>query len=279
MRKALIQASIRPMRVVAFPRRPRVVTGPAVVMVVAIASLIWSAKAETAALPCGALNPRASFQPVRPVLTLDQEEAVTHRALKRSTGERTLSLVFSIKGCPLYIPQPRPSLLVLPAQGGDELPDGALTLKRVVVDVDGSTVFIILQIHPTKLDPGTYNSFVIARAPYLGSNQTAVTVSRSENAAWKVLLVGTLAAFAGLAWLLILALPTVDASAFKSGRTVVLGAVAVAAGVYAAANNYYSQEVWTFSENVRGLATAAFVAASSGSIAAILIGSKTDKSG
>jgi hypothetical protein len=278
MRKALIRASIGPMDAVAFPRRLSVVTGPAIVMVVALASLIWPAKATSAAPPCGSVKP-PTFQPVRPVLTLDQEEAVTNRALKHSTEARTLSLVFSIKGCPLLIPQPRPSLLVLPAKGGDELPEGALTLKRVVVDVDGSTLFLVLQIHPTKLDPGTYNGFVIANARYLGSNQTPVTVSRSENAAWKVLLVGTLAAFAGLAWLLILALPTVDASAFKSGRTVVLGAVAVVAGVYAAANNYYSQEVWTFSDNVRGLATAAFVAASSGSIAAVLIGSKAGKSG
>jgi hypothetical protein len=247
-------------------------------MVVALASLICSAKGTTAALPCGSLKPKG-FQRVRPVLTLDQTEAVTHRALKRSTEERTLSLVFSIKGCPLYIPQPPPSLLVLPAKGGLELPDGALTLKRAAVDVDGSRLFVLLQIHPTKLHPGTYNSIVIANARYLGSNHTPVTVSRSENAAWKVLLIGTLAALAGLGWLLILALPAVDASAFKSWRTVVLGAVAVVAGIYAAANNYYSQEVWTFSENVRGLATAAFVAASSGSIAAVLIGSKTDKSG
>jgi hypothetical protein len=278
MRKALIPASIRPMPADAFSRRLSAVTGLAIVIVVALSSLIWSAKATTAPLPCGSVRPK-TFRYVRPVLTLDQEEAVTNRALKRSTEERTLSLVFSIKGCPLYIPQPPPSLFFLPAQGGDELPDGALTLKRAFVAVDGSTLFLTLQIHPTKLDPGTYSSYVIANARYLGNNRTAVTVSRSESAAWKVLLVGTLAALAGLAWLLILALPTVDASAFKSGRTVVLGAVAVAAGVYAAANNYYSQEVWTFSENVRGLATAAFVAASSGSIAAILIGSKTGKSG
>jgi hypothetical protein len=183
-----------------------------------------------------------------------------------------------MKGCILSIPQPPPKLLVLPAKGGDELPEGALTVKRAAVDVEGSTLFVILQIHPRKLDPGTYTSFVIAQARYLGSNQTPIVVSRSENAAWKVLLVGTLAAVAGLVWLLILALPAVDASAFKSWRTVVLGAVAIVAGIYAAANNYYSQEVWTFSENVRGLATAAFVAASSGSIAAILIGSKTGKS-
>jgi hypothetical protein len=276
MRKALIPAFIRPLPAVAFPRRPIVVTGPAIIVVVALASLIWSANG-TAALLCGTLTPK-TFQRVRPVLILKEEEAVTDRALKRSMGEKTLSLVFTIKGCSLTIPQPPPSLLILPAQGGDELPEGALTLKRAVVDVDGSTFFLILQIHPAKLDPGTYNSFVIAKAHYLGSNQTPVVISRSENAAWKVLLVGTLAAVAGLAWLLILALPVVDASAFKSWRTVVLGGVAIVAGVYAAANNYYSQEVWTFGENIRGLAAAAFVAASSGSIAAILIGSKTGKS-
>jgi hypothetical protein len=45
-----------------------------------------------------------------------------------------------------------------------------LTVKHA--DVNGSTLFLILQIHTKKLDPGAYSSFVIAKAPYLGGNQT-----------------------------------------------------------------------------------------------------------
>jgi hypothetical protein len=225
--------------------------------------------------PCGTLD--ATGKRVQAVLTLDEQAAVTNRAMRRSTKERTLSLVFSIKGCSLFEAKPLPTLLFIPAKGGDDLPGGALTLERAAVD--GSTLFLILQIHPKEIEPGTYNSFVIAQARYLGSNHTPVTVSRSEDEDWKVLLVGTLAAFCGLGWLLILALPVVDASAFKSWRTVALCTLAVGAGIYAAATNYYSQEVWTFNDNIRGLATAAFVAASSGSIAAVLIGSKSGRSG
>jgi hypothetical protein len=62
-------------------------------------------------------------------------------------------------------------------------------------------------------------------------------------------------------------------------RTIALCTLAVGARIYAAATNYYSQEVWTFNDNIRSLATAAFVAASSGSIAAVLIGSKSGRSG
>jgi hypothetical protein len=261
---------------VAMPARRQIaVAAPATVMAVALASLIWPSGA-TSARPCQTLDPKTQ-RPLRAVLTLDDQAAVTNRTLERSTRERTLSLVFRISHCVLYDAKPRPSLLTVPAKGGDDLPHNALTVEQAFVN--GSTLFLLLQIHPKQIDPGTYNSFVIATAPYLGANRTAVTVSRSEDAEWKVLLVGLLAAISGLVWLLVLAIPVVDSSAFKSWRTLALCFLAITAGVYAAATNYYGQEVWTFSDNIWGLTTAAFVAASSGSIAAVLIGSKSGRSG
>lgn len=246
----------------------------ALFLVAAAVSVLWSDGTASAALPCGVIDP-ATNKPVRAVLTLDEKTAVTSRVLKRSTKKKTLSLVFSVSGCELADANPVPTLLVLPTPGGGELPDDALTVKRV--DVDGSTLFLSLQVHPRKMDPGTYNSIVIARAPYLASNRTPVTVSRSEDAAWKVLGVGAFAAVAGLIWLLFLNLPAITATGFTRGRVIALCVLAVAAGIYAAANNYYSQDVWTFGDNLFSLASAAFLAATTGSVAALLIGaSKTN---
>jgi hypothetical protein len=233
----------------------------------------WLAAPARAAVTCGQKDPTTG-EPARAVLTLDDKNAVTNRDLKRSTKEKTLSLIFTFTGCELREASPPPTLLVLPAKGGDDLPDDALTVKRA--EVDGSSFFLILQIHPKRMDPGTFNSIVIARAPYLASNRTPVTVSRSEDAAWKVLGVGALAALAGLVWLLVLKVPALDSSAFTRPRLIILCLLAVAAGLYAAANNYYSQDVWTFGDNLKALASAAFLAATTGSVAAVLVGTSKD---
>lgn len=55
-------------------------------------------------------------------------------------------------------------------------------------------------------------------------------------------------------------------------RLIALCALAVAAGTYAAANSYFSQDVWTFDDNFFSLASASFLAATTGSVAALLIG-------
>jgi hypothetical protein len=251
-------------------RRPRVTPGRVALLVAAAAaSALWSADAAGAAVACGQVD-EATNRPARAILTLDEKTAVTTRALKRSTKPKTLSLVFTVTGCELVEVSPPPTLLVLPTPGGGELPDDALTLRRA--EVDGSTFFLSIQVDPAKMDPGTYNSIVIARAPYLASNRTPVTVSRSEDAEWKVLGLGVLASVAGLIWLLFLKVPAIDSSGFTRSRLIALCVLAVAAGTYAAASSYFSQDVWTFDDNFFSLASAAFLAATTGSVAALLIG-------
>lgn len=246
----------------------------AVVLAAAVVSVGCATEAARAAVTCGQTDPTTD-KPARAVLTLDDKSAVTNLTLKRSTKKKTLSLVFSVGGCDLADSNSPPDLLVLPTRGGDELPDDVLSVKRA--EVDGSTFFLSLQVDPKKMDPGTYNSIVIARAPYLASNRTPVTVSRSEDAAWKVLGIGALAAIAGLFWLLILKLPALDKTTVTRRRLIALCVLAVGAGVYAAWNNYYSQDVWTFDDNFKSLATAAFVAATTGSVAALVAGSSKSK--
>lgn len=239
-----------------------------VVLCAALVAALGARVAAAAAAPCGATDP-STRQPARGKLTLDEQSA-TSRDFKRSTKPGTLSLIYSISGCDLAAADPRPNLLVIPAKGGNDIPDGVLTYKNV--EVDGSTLFVILRVDAQKMDPGSYAGIVILQAPYLASNRTPIGISRSEDRTWRVLGAGALAALLGLLWLLVPALAARTTLAISPWRLVPLCLLALGAGVVAGATNYFSQDVWTFGDNFRSMAGAAFVAASSGAIAVAVLG-------
>jgi hypothetical protein len=222
-----------------------------------------------AAVKCGATDPKTK-EPARAMLTLDESKTETTKALKRSEEEAVLTLVFSFSGCTLEAAEPQPTLLSIPIKGSADIED-ALTVRRA--DADGSFFFLRIQIDPKKTDAGSYDSLVIARAPYLASNSTAVSISESDSNWLKVLGLGALAALAGLLWLLILKAPTVTHD-LGGKRLSLLSLIAVAAGIYAAWNNWHSQDLWTSGANLEGLLTAAFAASSAGAVATVISGSK-----
>src|SRR5436305_9757480 len=149
----------------------------------------WGALMSTAALaavfaspatavPCGTIDPKTGAT-LKGTLTLDQEDAVTDAVFKRKTGHKTLALIFSVAGCELMPGAPAPALDVGPRRNTDELPDGAVAIKRVVSDA--STLEVDLDADTSRFDPGAYGALVTLRAPYLVTSRTPVSVSRSES--------------------------------------------------------------------------------------------------
>jgi hypothetical protein len=238
----------------------------------AVAAASCTAGPAAGAVQCGATDP-ATKQPAQATLTLDDNKTTPSKAFKRSTKKAVLPLWFSISGCDLDAAEPKPTLEALPIKGSDDIAD-AISLKRALSN--GSDFVLMIEIDPKKFDPGSYESAVIAKAPYLASNSTAISVSRSENSIWKILGWGAAAAVAGLVWLLGL-------KGFNHNiglaRLLLLNVLAFGAGVYAGWSNWHSQDVWMSDDNLAALLGAAFVATSAGAIATVVAGHSTGGGG
>jgi hypothetical protein len=70
----------------------------AVAIVVAVGLSCCLSPAQGAS--CGTTDAKTG-EPLRAVLTLDEKSTVTEAVFKRSTGHKTISLIFTVSGCEL----------------------------------------------------------------------------------------------------------------------------------------------------------------------------------
>jgi hypothetical protein len=237
---------------------------------VAAALLMLIVLPEARAETCGETPPGAT-KPARAKLALDTEKSKTTVSFGKSTDPKNMSLIFKASGCDLPDSPPDPTLTPVALKGSDDIPDGALRVRDTTADTDNNVLILRVQALPKTLDPGTYSSLVFAKAPYLATNSTTITLSRSEHDWWWLLLIGLAGAGAGVG----VAVGVSYASkklALSGTRLVIVVALMLGSGAYAALSNWWTQDVWTFSANLKGLVVAAFVAATTGTFAGLIGG-------
>jgi hypothetical protein len=253
---------------------------PSILLVVAAICLGLIAECASAASSqknpqCGTEDPQSN-EPVKAVLTL-KPDSVTTRAFKRNKDSGELSLIFGVDGCKLVQSQvPEPEVRLLPAKDLDELPDEAVTLASA--EVDGAELTVLLDVDPTKFDPGSYGGLLGVRAPaYLAPNRTLIAVSRTETDWWIPLGIAVAGGFVGCLWLLVSRNVRIRLKFWKKGRAgvgvlrvVVVCIAVIAGGLIAGFGAYLTQDVWTVDDNGWQTGVTAFLAATAASFASLL---------
>jgi hypothetical protein len=236
-----------------------------------ITGLMLLSAPPASAAPCGQpdrQNTPQDAQGARATLTLDERSSKTHLWFKRETGHREISLVFRAAGCDLPSRLPDPRLVVLPEQGSWELPDGVLTVKSA--EVFGAEFLLKVDVDASKFKPGTYDGKLVVRSPYLNSNRTPISVSRSESRIWVPMLVGAITGLAGLIWFALLKGASQARLTVEPRWLLVLSGVCMVAGMVAVFISYWDQNVWTLDENLIASAVAGFTGATTGAMAGVL---------
>ena len=221
-------------------------------------ALSWIALAEPAfGATCGQTDP-ATNKPLKGTLTLDPK-SVTNLSFKRHTTPAELSLVFAVSGCEIDKGDvPRPRIDVLPVPGLSQFPPTGRPQLQSVDTRDGSDLIVRLGVDPEWFDAGKYGGLVLVVGSYLAANSTPIAVSRSEDDSWKPISIGLVAALVGFLWLIGLKFLSRDKLQVSWPWLILVGGLAVAVGLYAAFISYWDQEVWTFDDNAKATAVAAF---------------------
>jgi hypothetical protein len=238
-----------------------------------VLAVVMASAAESAlgAPVCGQIDPLTKKQ-ARAVLTLDEANTVNKAAFRRSfrapRPRKDLNLVFNVGGCELLTAEPEPEIFVRPVKDQDTVPREALELTSADAE-DGSKLSLALEVSRDKVDPGTYGGLVDARAPYLASNRTPITVSRTDEW-WIPAVIGGVSGLAGLFWFFVLKVLARNKLRIRWLWLAPLAALAIGFGAVGAVNLYWDQEVWTADENAWATARAAFAGASTGALASVL---------
>lgn len=242
-----------------------------VLAAVVITGLMLLSAPPAYSAPCGQPNSQNTpndAQPARATITLDEKSSKTHLLFKRETGHREISLVFSATGCDLPRALGKPRLVVLPEQGSWELPDGVLTVKSA--EAFETELVLKVDVDASKFKPGTYDGKLVIRSPYLDTNRTPISVSRSESRIWVPMLIGAITGLAGLIWFALLKGASQAQLTVEPRWLFVLSAVCVVAGMVAVFISYWDQNVWTLDENLIASAVAGFTGATTGAMTGVL---------
>lgn len=228
-----------------------------------VAASALTAEPVIAATPCS--------QDAKARLTVIDAQTVNKAAFKpafRPKSTRDLDLVFKVEGCTLVNADPTPTMVPRPIKGQEKLPQGAI--GEVTADVgDGSTLSLTVPLSRSDLDPGDYGGALEARASYLASNATPITVTRTDEIYWPPI-VGALGGLIGLVWFGLLKF--VGRGQLQIGRRwlAVLPVLAAAVGAWQGLSAYWDQELWVLDQNWKGTGVAAASAASAGALGAVL---------
>jgi hypothetical protein len=220
----------------------------------------------------------------------DQDpETVAGATYGRRTGERQMTLVYTVTGCRLVdglaAPASPPPIGPPKDQAGNTIPFGVIRLDGAP-EVDGNRyiVRLIVSTRPAAIihsgdravepsfDPGTYAGFLHLNAPWMRRVGTPIAISRSENQ--RALVAGLAVAGAVAGFLVFWALHWFADAALLVGRPrfafAGLASIVIGAGT-AYSTNYLNQGVWTFESNWQALLTAAFTSATAGPLVAGLL--------
>ena len=124
-----------------------------------------------------------------------------------------------------------------------------MTVKSA--EVLGTEFFLKLDVDASKFKPGTYDGKLVVRSPYLSSNRTPISVSRSESRIWIPILIGAITGLAGLIWFALLRGASQAQLTVEPRWLLVLSGVCMVAGMVAVFISYWDQNVWTLDENGR----------------------------
>jgi hypothetical protein len=234
------------------------------------------AQAGPASSTCGqaASGDGSKAKPARATLALDGQapELVTDQRFGRKTGERGLTLIFTVTGCEMADDEPAPQdpPSIYAPKTGDAIPEGALRLNGAP-SVEDSRYVVRLKASSGSFDPGSYGGFVEIKAPWMNPARTPVTLSRSEdNFGWP-LLCGAVGALLGFLVFALLHKFKHDKLLVSIPQFAIAGLVSVAAGAIAAlVTNYSNQDVWVLGDNWWGAGGVGFAAATSGAMAVLL---------
>jgi hypothetical protein len=217
---------------------------------------------------CGE-TPTGASKPVKAKLTLDPQSKLTVDFGRDKTAG-PLSLIYKASGCELPPMPSNPALTPVALAGQDSIPDDTL----VVVDTtptDSNQLILRVQALPNTFDPGTYSSLVFVASDYTATKATTITLSRSETDWKRIGLYGLGAALVGVLIPLGVSLTT-DKLSLGGFRLALVVLLMLGSGLYAAWANWWTQDVWTFDANLKGLLGVAATAAGTGTLAGLIGG-------
>jgi hypothetical protein len=202
-------------------------------------------------------------------LALDDNSSTT-KTYGTAKGDRLLALLYSVTGCTLppeaTITQDQVS--ILPAKDGADLP-GAPTVAVSVAKPDPTAVATKVSLKLDDIDPGTHSGIVRIHVPqYLHDSFTPISASRTAWWLWPLVL-GLAGALAGVLWAIGIHFADSIEMKFSLLQGIVIGVLAIGAGLAAGYAYWDNQDVWTVGDNGWATLVAGFTASTTGALAGV----------
>jgi hypothetical protein len=202
-------------------------------------------------------------------LALDDNSSTT-KTYGTAKGERQLALVYSVTGCtlPPEASITRDQVSILPAKDGADLP-GSPMVEVSVAKPDATAVVTKVSLKLDDIDPGTHGGIVRIHVPqYLHDSFTPISASRTAWWLWPLLL-GLAGAVAGVFWAIGIHFADSIKMKFSLLHCIVIGVLAIGAGLVAGYAYWDNQDVWTVGDNGWATLVAGFTASTTGALAGV----------
>ncbi len=202
-------------------------------------------------------------------LALDDNSSTT-KTYGTAKGDRQLALLYSVTGCtlPPEATITQDQVTILPAKDGADLP-GAPTVAVSVDKPDATAVATKVRLKLDDIDPGTHSGIVRIHVPrHLHDSFTPISASRTAWWLWPLLL-GLAGAMAGVLWAIGIHLAESIGMNFSPRQGIVIGVLAISAGLVAGFAYWDNQDVWTVGDNGWATLVAGFTASTTGALAGV----------
>jgi hypothetical protein len=202
-------------------------------------------------------------------LVLDDNSSTT-KSYGTAKGVRQLALVYSVTGCTLP-PNARitdDQVSILPAKDGTDLP-GAPMVEVNVAKPDATGLAARVSLKLDDIEPGTHGGIVRIHVPeYMHDSYTPISASRTAWWLWPLLL-GLAGAAAGVLWAVGIHFAESIGMKFSLRQGIVIGVLAIGAGLAAGYAYWDNQDVWTVGDNGWATMVAGFTASTTGALAGV----------
>jgi hypothetical protein len=202
-------------------------------------------------------------------LALDENSSTT-KTYGTAKGDRQLALLYSVTGCtlPPEATITRDQVSILPAKDGADLP-GAPTVAVIAAKPDATAVTTRVRLKLDDIDPGTHGGIVRIHMPrYVHDSFTPISASRTAWWLWPLLL-GLAGAAAGVLWAVGVHFAESIKVDFSPLQGIVIGVLALSAGLAAGYAYWDNQDVWTVGDNGWATLVAGFTASTTGALAGV----------
>jgi hypothetical protein len=202
-------------------------------------------------------------------LALDDNSSTT-KTYGTAKGDRQLMLLYSVTGCtlPANTNITRDQVSILPAKDGTDFP-GAPMVEASVAKPDATALTTKVNLKLDEIDPGTHSGIVRLHVPrYLHDSFTPISASRTDGWLWPLLL-GLAGAMAGVLWTVGIHFADSIKMKFSPLQGIVIGLLAIGAGLAAGYAYWDNQDVWTVGDNGWATLVAGFTASTTGALAGV----------